>query len=616
MRSHRIFSLAFVSIFFTLILAPNSSVIAQDLVEINIPAWESVLSESKYTNPTKEFTNQMTQWSETVLNHARFKEAEGKNLKDKREAAKIAAFGPDNAWQGSLIDWLKTTVTKDVATPLADFAKWLVGLSDKIDREQAFAEAAQAVNEHIPVVHDAKVMLDSMFPVAKKVRDNYVTNGGSIDDLDALTPKPDIEIPDRVVPRWYCKANGIGTGLHSSFRTCDETYPTPYEARDDHKLWCGGTKDPTAGVDGCGRPYYSCDEGAVKEHAVLYCNISVLYQPGILPKSLGKCGAPYRECSGSLKSGVHVYRSKTAMGTNSWGFRGSYAVGIESDGLSRHQNGQASPLSNSVNGPNGVGLDSSKYDETPSCDTCIDGSSFCPDGSTNHNDGQANNDGNGGDQANNNGNGNGFGNTINAVCLDAACSTTITASNAPEHALVTCDACGVQYHTCNENAVYSHALVSCRRADCPRKGGTGATNLYQRRRCQPNPSGINNPFSCAGGLPHDFGDAGQGSSTPATVPDRPGSFALTPHRYAIRLTWTSSASNGGSAITDYQYQYQSSRNSRRTWSSWSSWTSAGTGNSTWINGLSSGVDYGIRMRAVNTVGNSSVTGIKIVKTTE
>ena len=103
---------------------------------------------------------------------------------------------------------------------------------------------------------------------------------------------------------------------------------------------------------------------------------------------------------------------------------------------------------------------------------------------------------------------------------------------------------------------------------------------------------------------------------PTTVPDRPGSFELTPHKYAIRLQWTDSASDGGSPITDYQYQYQSSRYGRKNWSSWSDWTSAGTGNSTWINGLSSGVDYAIRMRAVNDIGNSSKTGIKIVKTTQ
>lgn len=36
----------------------------------------------------------------------------------------------------------------------------------------------------------------------------------------------------------------------------------------------------------------------------------------------------------------------------------------------------------------------------------------------------------------------------------------------------------------------------------------------------------------------------QGNATP-TVPDRPGSFELTPYKYAIKLRWTDSASDGG-----------------------------------------------------------------------
>jgi len=115
--------------------------------------------------------------------------------------------------------------------------------------------------------------------------------------------------------------------------------------------------------------------------------------------------------------------------------------------------------------------------------------------------------------------------------------------------------------------------------------------------------------------PEDDEEEEQGNNDP-TVPDRPGSFELTPYKYALRLKWTDSASDGGSAITNYQYQYQSSNYNRTRWSSWSNWTSAGTGNSTWINGLSSGVNYAVRMRAVNAIGNSPKTGIKIVKTTQ
>ena len=99
-----------------------------------------------------------------------------------------------------------------------------------------------------------------------------------------------------------------------------------------------------------------------------------------------------------------------------------------------------------------------------------------------------------------------------------------------------------------------------------------------------------------------------------TVPDRPGSFSLTSGYISIQLSWTSPASDGGSAITAYEYQYQSSTNGRLSWSSWSDWTSGGTDNFTLIQGLSRGTDYSVRMRAVNSVGTSTVTGQHIVRT--
>ena len=357
---------------------------------------------------------------------------------------------------------------------------------------------------------------------------------------------------------------------------------------------------------GCSESYWTCREKELKEHQQLYCGKDITWYTydSLSGKwgtfSLGVCGATYRRCDDPKKTAVHHYRPVMLSGEDSWGNSGYYISSYRADPPTAHSGNTSA--AGSINGPAGSGIPAGRMDNSPNCDSCMDGSRFCPEASTKHQGGQANN------------NGGGFGNTLNAACLDDDCTTTITSSNASEHALVTCEACGVQYHKCNENDVYAHAYVTCSHPNCPRKGGTGSTNLYGKYRCQGNPP--NTRFSCIDGRPHAFGGEAPENAPPATVPDRPGSFALTPHRYAIRLTWTSSASNGGSAITDYQYQYQSSRTSRRTWSSWSSWTSAGTGNSTWINGLSSGVDYGIRMRAVNAVGNSVKTGIKIVKTTE
>ena len=99
----------------------------------------------------------------------------------------------------------------------------------------------------------------------------------------------------------------------------------------------------------------------------------------------------------------------------------------------------------------------------------------------------------------------------------------------------------------------------------------------------------------------------------ATAPDRPGSFSLSPFRRMIGLKWTDSASDGGSPITDYQYQIRKATGSR-TWGSWSSWNSAGTDNHEFITGLSPNTKYAVRMRAVNKVGPSKVTGLQITRT--
>ena len=281
MKIHRILSFSFVSLLL-LVLSVNSTVIADDLVDVNIPSMQAVRSQPKYTNPSLDFANKMTSWSETVLDNARYLHTQGQILTQKRDVAKIAAFGPDDQWQGNVINWIANTVTKNWIEPVKDFAKGLLGKSDKIDREQEFAEACQAVNDISTLIHDAQVMMDSMFEVAEAVRNNYISNGGSKDDLDPLTGKPSITIPDKVTPRWYCKGNGFGSGVIESLMTCYETYTTPYQARDDHKIVCGGYQDPNPNVAGCGYIYYSCVEGAdIDPISLLKVNHSGLFNTGL-----------------------------------------------------------------------------------------------------------------------------------------------------------------------------------------------------------------------------------------------------------------------------------------------------------------------------------------------
>ena len=109
------------------------------------------------------------------------------------------------------------------------------------------------------------------------------------------------------------------------------------------------------------------------------------------------------------------------------------------------------------------------------------------------------------------------------------------------------------------------------------------------------------------------------TSSQATAPDRPKSFHLAQglYRGQIRLTWTKSNSDGGSAITDYQYQLSYYRSSSNSWMAWpddDDWESAGTDMTELISGLRSRTKYRVRMRTKNNVDPSVITGYKTVTT--
>ncbi len=102
-------------------------------------------------------------------------------------------------------------------------------------------------------------------------------------------------------------------------------------------------------------------------------------------------------------------------------------------------------------------------------------------------------------------------------------------------------------------------------------------------------------------------DSEDTSTSQATAPDSPSNLELSPRRIAILVRWEAPTSNGGSAITDYEYSYRRKRTAT-SWTDWSDWTSAGTSyNLTWITGLRSNRRYEVRLRAVNSVGASSST---------
>lgn len=106
----------------------------------------------------------------------------------------------------------------------------------------------------------------------------------------------------------------------------------------------------------------------------------------------------------------------------------------------------------------------------------------------------------------------------------------------------------------------------------------------------------------------------------ATAPSPPQSISVSRGlgNGQIRLTWTASASDGGSPITDYEYQYcyyiEGYRGEGGYWTSWTRWKPAGKDMDELIRGPRMRTEYRVWMRAVNSVGESLSTNYESIIT--
>jgi hypothetical protein len=94
-------------------------------------------------------------------------------------------------------------------------------------------------------------------------------------------------------------------------------------------------------------------------------------------------------------------------------------------------------------------------------------------------------------------------------------------------------------------------------------------------------------------------------TTPATTPDAPTSLSSTSSNTALSISFTPPTNTGGSAITNYQYSTDNG-------SSYIAFSPAVTTSPVSITGLTNGLSYSIKLRAVNSMGvgtaSSTVTG--------
>ncbi len=101
------------------------------------------------------------------------------------------------------------------------------------------------------------------------------------------------------------------------------------------------------------------------------------------------------------------------------------------------------------------------------------------------------------------------------------------------------------------------------------------------------------------------------TATPATVPGPPQNFSTTPGDGEVVLTWQAPASNGGSAVTEYEYRHAEGASVPDE----TAWQSAGTGLTATVDSLTNGTDYAFEVRAVNAEGESEAAAMSATPAT-
>ena len=107
------------------------------------------------------------------------------------------------------------------------------------------------------------------------------------------------------------------------------------------------------------------------------------------------------------------------------------------------------------------------------------------------------------------------------------------------------------------------------------------------------------------------GPASNTSATPATVPEAVVNLAATPGNEQVVLRWEAPASNGGSAITGYEYRYSS--DSHDTWTesdpAWADVSDGAAAQSQTVSSLTNGTEYTFEVRAINAAGKGPATSV-------
>ena len=192
---------------------------------------------------------------------------------------------------------------------------------------------------------------------------SHNSNHSSPTETDHLVPVYHTHRYSKDIPKFPCPE-------------CDEEFLSVISP---HQKKCGINDDTD--VMGCGNIYYTCQPDDVKKHAPKYCGKDVWIQPTSSPHDdhlffgvYGVCGNGYRKCTTSKRHHAYSYEIVLING-------GSYVSGCRPyyTRPTKCGDGYAYVPPGAVHRPSKDIED--MIDISPSCDTCLDSSDYCPNAS-------------------------------------------------------------------------------------------------------------------------------------------------------------------------------------------------------------------------------------------
>ncbi len=237
-------------------------------------------------------------------------EAQGKFLEIKRQMAAAICNNVTYDIEQLYRNFILSTVMLNVHGQLEAYDEALNKAKTYIDKLQNWAEINNEITEHCRKLYEAERDTKQEYKTLCDIIDTYNCHYPSKPINKPKGPR-ELHYPNTWAIYWSCFGAKYFDG------DCLAKYNTPYGARDDHKAYCGGDKDPNPNVAGCGDEYYTCNSKHTKEHGAINCTASIRYRTFSMnfleyyTYKRESCPVLFRRCT--VTKGHHQY-TKPARG--------------------------------------------------------------------------------------------------------------------------------------------------------------------------------------------------------------------------------------------------------------------------------------------------------------